>query len=106
MNVAIGNGLENVKPIAGGYTQIAVGGTAVVIINALVLDAKTTHVLCQCETNAIRERVDGTAPTASVGIPREVSEKWVWTRAEVQAAQVISTEAGGSTLNVQQYRDR
>jgi hypothetical protein len=106
MNVALGNGLDNVKPIAGGFTQVAVTDTAALVDASITLNAKTTHVLCQCKGKALVERLDGTAPTASVGIVRELGEKWVWTRAELQVAQVISTDASGSTLNIQQYRDR
>lgn len=106
MNVALTNGIDNVKPLAGGFTQVAVTDTAAAVIDALVLDGKCTHLLCQCKGKALVERLDGTEPTASVGIVRELGEKWVWSRAEVQAAMVISTDASGSTLNVQQYRDR
>mgnify|MGYP001594427290 CR=1 FL=1 len=61
--------------VATAFEQITVSSTSVGLTTSNYdltnadLSRRTKRVVCSVESNAIRFRVDGTAPTASVGYP-------------------------------------
>lgn len=57
-----------------GYVQVSVSSTAV----GITPPANATWCAFRIETNAVRWRDDGTAPTATVGFPESVGDTFVY----------------------------
>lgn len=88
----------NQAPKALGYQQIVTltGSTA------LTIPAGTTLIRIIPETQAVRWRDDGTAPTATVGQPLSVGSELVYTAGQMSALRFIE-QAVGAKLNVTYY---
>lgn len=91
-----------------GYVQVAAGGiNAATLISSLTfsgqsgagIPAGTQLLVIQPETQAIRMRDDGTAPTATVGYPLAAATEFQYTGQSMPALQVIAQTAG-AVLNV------
>lgn len=63
--------MDNVFPIPLGYQQI----TSLSTVKSLTVPAGTSYALVQCETQAVRWRMDGTDPTATVGMRLNAGEE-------------------------------
>ena len=90
-----------------GYVQVAAGGlNAALTIASLQFPGQSAPgipegaqmLLLQPESQAIRMRDDGTAPTAAVGYPVAVGSEFQYTGA-LASLQVIA-QAAGAALNV------
>lgn len=80
-----------------GYQQIASFSTA----QTLTVPANATLALISVAGNAIRYRDDGTAPTASVGMPVAVSQAFTYS-ANLAAISIIP-QTGSATLDILYY---
>lgn len=80
-----------------GYQQITSLGSAV----GLTVPAKATFAIIQTETQPVRWRDDGTAPTASVGVPLETGDEFFYT-GNLSAIKFIET-ASAAKLNISYY---
>lgn len=92
-------------PIQGilWFDQVSVSTTAVPldIVQAQSGRVRPNAAHIQVETADIRYRLDGTAPTASVGTILEAGRELVLTSGdEVQQFSAISKDGGTATLNV------
>ena len=86
----------------GTWTVVAIGLGAGLTSNAIPTGA--TYALMQAETQSIRWRDDGVAPTSSIGMLL-ASGISVWLRSlDLSAVQIIRTVAGGIT-NISFYRE-
>lgn len=85
------------------FEALAVGGTAVPFTAATSLSAKCAT--AKVEGAQIRYRTDGTAPTATVGVPAEVGDIiTVYGSADILAIQFIRTGAVSATLSTEYSR--
>ncbi len=89
--------MDNVFPIPLGYQQI----TSLSTVKTLTVPAGTSYALIQCETQAVRWRMDGTDPTASVGMRLAVGEE-LRLDAAFGTIEFIE-EAASAKLNVQYF---
>ena len=101
-----GGGVVILPRECGGFEQIhptvSTGFTKSMLYNSDGLPAK--EVLVSVETFACRFRTDGTAPTASVGMPIASGGSLLVTGInDLLRFRAIDTAAGVSTLNVQYY---
>lgn len=80
-----------------GYQQI----TSLSASTALTVPANARYCVVIPETQAIRFRDDGTAPTATVGMPLTVSQPFVYT-GDLSAIRFIEQTASAK-LNVSYY---
>lgn len=85
-----------------GYQQLTVSGTAL----ALTVPTGATIALLTVESNAVRFRDDGVAPTASVGFPLSVSAGGVSSfEYSGNLSQVlIISQTGSATVDILYYR--
>lgn len=83
-----------------GYQQI-VGMAA---STALTVPATSTYCVVQCETQAVRWRDDGTAPTATVGMPLATGVQIVFGGAAEIAAVRFIQQTATATLNISYYK--
>ncbi|HEY8879199.1 MAG TPA: hypothetical protein VIN03_16645 [Roseateles sp.] len=92
------NNFINEKPL--GYQQI----TSLSGAQGLTVPAGTKLALIQAETQAVRWRDDGTAPTATVGYPLAVGSelRYTGTAAALAAIRFIEQTASAK-LNVSYY---
>ncbi len=92
------NNFINEKPL--GYQQIASLSGA----QSLTVPAGTKLILITPETQAVRWRDDGTAPTATVGYPLAAGSelRYTGTAAGMRAIQVIEQTASAK-LNITYY---
>lgn len=93
--MAQGNGLRFV-PL--GYQQL----TSLSAATVLTVPTGATRVVITCEAQAVRYRDDGTAPTATVGMPLAVGTALVYD-ATVSALQIIE-QTSGAKCNMLYYR--
>lgn len=80
------------------YQQI----TAPAVATGLIIPAGTSFAEVQVSVQAVRFRADGTAPTASVGMPIAVGDLRTFPIANLSALQFIE-QAAGAVLNVTYY---
>jgi hypothetical protein len=83
------------KPL--GFQQLASFSTA----QTLTVPATATMAIISVETNAIRWRDDGTAPTASVGMPVAVGQTFIYS-GNLSAITFIP-QTGSATMDVSYY---
>lgn len=81
-----------------GYQQL----TSLSAATALTVPARATRVVITCEAQAVRYRDDGTAPTASVGMPLAVGVSLTYD-ATISAIQIIE-QTSGAKCNMLYYR--
>lgn len=81
-----------------GYTQITDVSSAVAVTPL----GGATAVLVSVEGSAVRWRDDGTAPTASVGMPLAVGTDLYYVGGDLSKLQIIEQEAG-ATVNLAFY---
>ena len=81
-----------------GYQQITALGSSV----ALIVPIGTLFVEICPEGQAVRYRADGTAPTASVGMPIAAGQVYPYTGTDIAALRFIE-QAAGAKLNVKFY---
>lgn len=92
----------NRSPITGSYHKInPVSATGITVDTADKKKARVAFI--KAETQPVRWRDDGTAPTATDGFLLDVGEEF-WYTGDVQAIKFIDTAAGASTLHVALYR--
>lgn len=109
-SIKIRGGSPDAKPLAGKYAKVDVDSAAAKTLSQLGIgiDAATQWVELAVETAALRYRVDGGTPTATIGFPLPVTaaatETLMLNRAEATAVKLIAQSATGA-LHVQQYRD-
>ena len=82
-----------------GYQQLASLSSAA----GLTVPAGATHVLLQAEAQTVRFRDDGTAPTATVGMPLLVAGAPLLYSGTPSALQFIAAATGG-IVNASFYR--
>lgn len=81
-----------------GYQQLTSLGSA----TSLTVPAGAVEALIVCESQTVRWRDDGTAPTASVGMPLTANTPFPYT-GNLSALQIIQTTAS-ATCNVSYYK--
>lgn len=87
---------KELKPTRGAKDQLlTLDASTAQSLAALAED--TTHVLFTVESAAVRYRLDGTAPTASLGHYRAATASWVWNADTASVAKFIST-SGAATV--------
>jgi hypothetical protein len=93
-----------------GYAQSSAVDTATLVSSLTFgssavagIPAGTSLFKIQAQTQAVRWRDDGVAPTAAIGYPLAVGTELVYTGANMGALQFISQTAG-AILNVIAYR--
>lgn len=91
--------LRYLSPMDGGtYTAQSVGSTAATL--TLTGCPRGTRVVSiTVEGAAVRVRIDGTAPTTTVGVPLAVGTTVDWSFDMAQAAKVIA-QSGTATLHI------
>lgn len=82
-----------------GYQQLTIDATTA---QTLTVPAGTTLVLISPETQAIRVRDDGTAPTSSVGYPVPVGGEMRYTGKSPTAIKIIG-QVASAVVNVLYY---
>ena len=89
-----------------GYEQITVSTTAVSLTQSQYARAAGVAVaaFAQVASNGISVRDDGTAPTASVGLPFAAADKFWICRSSIGTFQAIRSGGADGTLNVIYYR--
>jgi hypothetical protein len=78
-----------------GYQQI----TSLAAATALTFPAGTGKIILRPAAQAVRFRADGTNPTASVGFPIQVGERFELETSSLNAFRVIE-QAGSAALEV------
>lgn len=100
------NGLSQAVPCPGhkplGYCQLSITVATALTSCGGGVPAGATLALITIETNAVRWRDDGVAPTASVGWPLGIAVPWGYTAA-LTAIQFIP-QTGTSVVNVSFYQ--
>ncbi len=90
------------------FEQITVGSTAIGFTASTVQPASgkpATLAVCAVETQPVRWRSDGTAPTSSAGYPQAVaSEFTVFGSHDLNNFKAIRTGGTSATLTVAYYR--
>lgn len=86
------------KEIALGYQQI----TVLTASTGLTVPSGTRLIRIQCESQAVRWRDDGVAPTATVGQPLAVGVELIYTANAAGVLRFIE-QAVGAKLNVTYY---
>lgn len=81
-----------------GYQQLTSLGSA----TSLTVPAGAVEALIVCESQTVRWRDDGSAPTASVGMPLTANTPFPYT-GNLSALQIIQTTAS-ATCNVSYYK--
>jgi hypothetical protein len=81
-----------------GYQQITSLGTA----QTLTVPLGTTFAIIKCESQAVRWRDDGVAPTATVGYPLEVGSELYYDSASLPRVQIIQQTAS-AVVNISYY---
>lgn len=92
---------SGVRPLPCGYQQITVTAVQSLTIPAACKSNATLAVIT-AETQAVRYRDDGVAPTATVGMPLAVGTP-IQYAGNISALQFIAQVAGG-IVNVLYYR--
>lgn len=94
-------------PIAGTHTVLTVGAAAQLLTATtgwVALNAAANYVVIDCETDAIRYTLDGTAPTGSIGYKLYAGFKGlVLNRAEVAVCKVIRVTTDAA-LQISQFK--
>ena len=85
--------------MANNYEALSVAGTAVSITSTLLDDHHDAATIV-VEVAAVRFLVDGTAPTATSGIPAVPGDVIKLTGGELADFQAISRDGGTATLHV------
>lgn len=89
-NSRVVNGPMQVLPVSGvAMRTLSVTGTSTNFL-ATALNANTTHVYWTLADADVRLRLDGTAPTASVGHLFNDGNSGIWSAAWAQNAKVIA----------------
>lgn len=86
-----------------GYGQITNLSAAAVLSAALPIPTDAIMVLIEAEAAGVRWRDDGTAPTATVGMPLSAGQEFQYTVVDFSKIQFIQSSAG-AILNVSFYK--
>jgi hypothetical protein len=96
------------RPTAGApHSALSISTTAQSLGQlGLTLNASTTHVLLMADTTNVRFTLNGTTPTATIGLTLSTTapEPLELTRAQAEAARFI-VAAGTATLQVAELAD-
>lgn len=87
---------STVYPVPGSYQQITV-----TTAQSLTVPDDAILAVIVPQAQAVRWRDDGTAPTATVGMPMAVGEKLIY-NGDIRKLQFIAQTAGG-VINVSYY---
>jgi hypothetical protein len=83
-----------------GYVQMTSLGTAVALAS---IPSGAIYAVVVCTGQTVNWRDDGTAPTASVGMPLGVANSIIFAEKPLSTVQLIQT-AATATCNVSYYR--
>lgn len=82
-----------------GYQQFTVDGAAMGLPD---IPAAANYAIFVCVTEAVNWRDDGTAPTASTGMPLAVSTYYTFAQRPLSSVQLIA-QSSSATCNVSYY---
>lgn len=100
----VNNLRHNLKPIAGTFQALTIGASAV-LATTVTINTACTHVELQGLTSSIRERSDGSSPTATSGFIHlaNAAPRVVAVEEFVKLRWIRDTGAGSdATLNIVQ----
>src|ERR1700744_2914460 len=86
-----------------GYQQITSVDSGAALTIPAACGGNPTEVLVKAESQAVRYRDDGTAPTSSVGMPLAVGEPGLLYQGTISALQFIS-QVNGAKLDILFYK--
>jgi hypothetical protein len=98
MSLRQGSWIIDGQDIPNGYQQI----TTLTTSTTLTVPADTRCCVMIPETQAVRFRDDGTAPTASVGMPLATGTYFIYT-GDPRSLKIIE-QVVGATLNILYYK--
>lgn len=93
---------ERLQAVA--FEQITVGVAPAVGLTASKITTTTTMALVAVSTDSIRVRLDGTDPTATVGIPYASGDKFeIWMHPDLTRAKFIRSGTSDAVLDIQYF---